>query len=351
MSATHQAIGVTAPLAPLTTLTLPTPSAGPKQLLVKTLALGFTPLTQWQVDFGLLVPDNGFILGGNLVGEVLEVGAELAERSDVKVGDKVFSFQFANTQSRPFQEKVIIEEGLYGVLPPNLSIEEAVTIPDSFVTAVHSFATELSLPISLDLPARTPPAQKDVEILIWGGGTSVGLFAVQLLRAAGYENIVVTASPGRFETLKAFGATQLYDYNKPLPSSLKPEYVLDCVGDEEYSVKPIAALDLPSRAKVAVLLPVRIGGYGSTSAVKMDVETPFPEGVQVFGVRTHFYQKNAALAIDLQHSIMPKLFAEGVIKPTAYRVIEGATFLEKSVKALSEVREGKVRGEKLVILL
>lgn len=84
---THLAVGVTAPLTPLVSFSRPTPSPNSRQLLVKTLAVGFTPLSQWQVDFGLLVPEDGLVLGGNLVAEVLKVGSELAK--EVKVGDKV----------------------------------------------------------------------------------------------------------------------------------------------------------------------------------------------------------------------------------------------------------------------
>lgn len=46
---------------------------------------------------------------------------------------------------------------------------------------------------------------------------------------------------------------------------------------------------------------------------------------------------------------MPDVFADGIIKPTPYRIIDGSSSLEKSEKALAEVRNGTVRGEKLVI--
>jgi hypothetical protein len=48
---------------------------------------------------------------------------------------------------------------------------------------------------------------------------------------------------------------------------------------------------------------------------------------------------------------MHDVFASGIIKPTPYRLVEGSSFLEKSEKALAEVRNGTVRGEKLVIKL
>lgn len=42
-------------------------------------------------------------------------------------------------------------------------------------------------------------------------------------------------------------------------------------------------------------------------------------------------------------------FSAGIIKPTAFRLVEGGSFLERCQNALDEVRRGSVRGEKLVI--
>ena len=55
------------------------------------LSLGFTvtPLSLWQVDFGLLIPEGGMVLGGNLVGEVVELGEELESEGQVKIGSMV----------------------------------------------------------------------------------------------------------------------------------------------------------------------------------------------------------------------------------------------------------------------
>lgn len=172
--------------------------------------------------------------------------------------------------------------------------------------------------------------------------------------------------------LKALGgdSLQLYDYHHPLPDSLNPSIVFDCVGDEEHTVRPISKLNLARDAKVAILLPVRKGGYGSTESVEMETSIPFAEGVEVIGVRTHYWERvglvhtptflyptdpplnqNETLKPFLQRKIMHNVFASGIIKPTPYRIIEGSSFLEKSVKALGEVRNGTVRGEKLVINL
>ena len=46
--------------------------------------------------------------------------------------------------------------------------------------------------------------------------------------------------------------------------------------------------------------------------------------------------------------IVPALVAQGVVKPNKYRVVEGATVLERAQKALDLLRQRAVSGERLV---
>lgn len=68
--------------------------------------------------------------------------------------------------------------------------------------------------LSLQLP--TSPARKATgnTIIIWVGSTSVGVNAIQLAVAAGYE-VFTTCSPRNYELVKSLGAAQAWDYNSP----------------------------------------------------------------------------------------------------------------------------------------
>lgn len=50
----------------------------------------------------------------------------------------------------------------------------------------------------------------------------------------------------------------------------------------------------------------------------------------------------------LMSEIVPALVAQGVVKPNKYRVVEGATVLERAQKALDLLRQRAVSGERLV---
>jgi NADPH:quinone reductase-like Zn-dependent oxidoreductase len=67
---------------------------------------------------------------------------------------------------------------------------------------------DLNIPAPFNGPV-TPPAD---SILIWGGSSSVGAYAVQFARIVGFKNIVSTSSPHNFDYVKSLGATHVFDY-------------------------------------------------------------------------------------------------------------------------------------------
>ncbi|KAF4633200.1 hypothetical protein G7Y89_g4918 [Cudoniella acicularis] len=55
---------------------------------------------------------------------------------------------------------------------------------------------------------------KDERVLIWGGGSSVGFYAVQIAAQAGYK-VITTASKSNELLLKIAGTTKIFDYHSP----------------------------------------------------------------------------------------------------------------------------------------
>ena len=140
--------------------------------------------------------------------------------------------------------------------------------------------------------------KNDKVILIWGGSSSCGQYALQILRYYGYRNIIATASPRNFELVKECGANHVFDYgSKTFGEKIEKavgrvELVLDCIGSLEGSVRPIASI-VGEGAKIAILLPVivRDATEELEPIYEMDVGqvAAWPIGVEVRGVRTHFY--------------------------------------------------------------
>lgn len=96
MSTTHPAVVTASVRGPLQVIQVPTiaPSAG--EVLVRVEWTASTPLDLHQNDGGLLV-QHPQVLGGNIAGTVVELGADVKR---LRVGDKVgfvllFVFEFA----------------------------------------------------------------------------------------------------------------------------------------------------------------------------------------------------------------------------------------------------------------
>ncbi|GHJ90106.1 hypothetical protein NliqN6_6508 [Naganishia liquefaciens] len=88
-----------------------------------------------------------------------------------------------------------------------VTLREAPVYGIGFGTACQALYQRLDVPY--------PPAKISGEeewFLVYGGSTSVGLFAVQLAKLAGYK-VIATCSPRNFDLVKEYGADVCVDYH------------------------------------------------------------------------------------------------------------------------------------------
>ena len=196
-------------------------------------------------------------------------------------------------------------------LPSGFSLQEAVTLPDNVVTVFHSITKDLSLPLPWPRPQVPSLPHANSPILVWGGSSSCGQYALQVLTHWGYRNLLTTASPTHHAYLRSLGAAQVFDYRDPdvsehiLQAVEKQHpaipFVLDCIGSKSGSLAQIARI-AQKGTRVAVLLPVILKDATAEEAPEyaMDVQphAPWAAGVEVRGVRTHFYQEVCCMAYE-----------------------------------------------------
>ncbi|KAK0118185.1 hypothetical protein ONS95_012490 [Cadophora gregata] len=299
---THAAVVTVAIGAPLEIKQLPTLKPKGDEVLVENLWTASTPLDLHQNDGGVLV-SHPQVLGDGVAGVVAELGPDV---KDLKVGDKVFGFAWRTQSEKGHQIYPLIPRYLLGLLPPTHTLQEAVTLPNNLVTVFHSIVTDLGLPLPWPKSASYVPEHAESPILIWGGSSSVGQYALQVLRYYGYKNLITTSSKAHHEVLKSFGARETFDYRSSsvisdILSSFKSvsggeeptiPFILDCIGSKSGSMAPLAKI-AERGSKVAVLLPVIVkdAGEGVRPEYSMDVpgSADWKEGVDARGVRTHFY--------------------------------------------------------------
>lgn len=199
-------------------------------------------------------------------------------------------------------------------VPDNFPLDGAATIPDNFITAYWTIFGTLKLPVPDTFPASSPPPLADTPILIYGAGSSSAQYIIQLLKLAGYKQILAAASPRHHTYLRTLGATHTFDY----ASVDFPAQVLKAAGGPvKIAVDPIASKTslaaltelIGHGSKLAILLPVKDGdgivghpGSKMTLGIPEAVEAMF-EGVELLGVRTFLWQSVSHSSCAGKHGI------------------------------------------------
>jgi NADPH2:quinone reductase len=152
------------------------------------------------------------------------------------------------------------------------------------------------------------------NILIVGGGSNCGKFAVQLAKLARIPNIIVVG--GDEALLRKLGATQIIDRHSPEDIVIKQireaarndlSYALDAVNFPEGLGLALSALSDRRRGKLARLLPI--------GSVK---DTRGHELLDVLGL---FLYRNP-LCVEMWERLTGYVEA-GAIRPTSFSTLEG----------------------------
>ena len=146
---------------------------------------------------GLRAPRNHRI-GLDVAGVVESVGAAVTR---FRPRDEVFGDMFTTGQGA-FAEYVCAREQAFELMPPEMTFEEASTLPHSAVLALQGLRLR---------NGRTPkPGDK---VLIDGASGNVGPFAVQIAKSFGAEVTGVSRTE-KVDLVRSLGADHVLDYTK-----------------------------------------------------------------------------------------------------------------------------------------
>jgi NADPH:quinone reductase-like Zn-dependent oxidoreductase len=161
------------------------------QILVRVNAASINP-----VDWKLLNGNLSLLVhysfphtpGCDVAGLVVDVGSAVKR---FRIGDKVYGNVGMNGGS--YAEYVRGNESMFALKPKNLTMEEAAAIPLACETSYQALFTK-----------AIPPVAAGTKVLICGGGTATGLYAIQLAKAVGAK-VAVTCSQRNFALLEKLG--------------------------------------------------------------------------------------------------------------------------------------------------
>ncbi|KZZ99136.1 alcohol dehydrogenase [Moelleriella libera RCEF 2490] len=342
---------------------IPVPSPGAGQVLVKVSYVAQNPADVQSSDRNAFGDDA--VLGCDFVGTVQKIGSGVSrlKEGDVIAGliwggrlaldafRKITSAEFETGEIERlggYSEYTLADERICFILPPGLAPEKAATVPLAACTAWLALFSKGCLSLNR--------SQSDGEaVLIWGGSSSVGLYAVQIAAMHGLD-VIATCSKKHHDAVRKLGAKHTIDYrdedvvqqiNKAAPEL---SYVFDTIGNETSSVTASRAI----AGKGGKLCTVRPGKAFTEKVTKQTTVTDVLVWTAFF--KEHAYgdfkwpanRDDHELSAELFEQL-PRLLVEGKVIPNNAQVYAGG--LSDVVTGFQEYRDGKISNYKIVYKL
>lgn len=241
-----------------------TPTIGSHDLLVRVhaTALNRADLLQRR-GFYPPPPGESEILGLEMAGEVVEVGADV---EGFTLGSRVAAL----LPGGGYAEYVKIPAGMAMPLPDSMSYEQGAAIPEAFLTAY----------LNLFWLGKV---RKENTVLVHAGASGVGTSALQLIREVGAIALVTAGSAEKISVCKKLGAVAGWNYKEGpfLPFVQKEtdgrgvDIILDFIG-ANYFAENIQSLAVDGRLIV-------IGTMGGTQVQQLDLGYLLQRRLQIIG--------------------------------------------------------------------
>lgn len=191
----------------VTDRSLPALSAG--EVAVKITATAINPV-DWKIrDYKVFIEKYPAVLGSDAAGEVAAVGPEVA---GLEVGDRVF-FQgiIGNYDASTFQQYCKMPAALLARTPASITDDQAAGIMLASVAVLTGFYDTTGHGLAAPWDEGGAQAGKGKAVVVLGGSSSVGQYAVQLAKLSGFERVVTNASARHADHLRALGADVVLD--------------------------------------------------------------------------------------------------------------------------------------------
>jgi len=315
---------------------VPTPEAGPGDLLVKVQACG-TDAHDTALRAGQLKAEffPGMVMGHEIAGDVADVGPGVTR---FRAGDRVISKQTASCgQCRwcrrdqevlcdsvvningGMAEYVALPEDVWVPLPREIGYRQGAVLSCGMGTPYHAILTV----------AKVQPGE---NVLVTGAGGGLGLHSIQIAKLAGATVFALTTSPQKIEAIHSAGADHvlsardaqppLYRQTDELTGGRGIDVVIDPVG------APVFRLAFRTMAKTA-----RYVLAGQMLPEKIDFHPAF-----LFGKEQAVIGSNGTRRHELQEVV--DLVAAGKLSPVISKVVP----MEEAAALHELIEEGKSVG-------
>ncbi|WVY95124.1 hypothetical protein V8G54_034212 [Vigna mungo] len=238
-------------------------------------------------------------LGLECSGTVLSIGKNV---SKWKIGDQVCALLGGGG----YAEKVAVPAGQVLPIPPGVSLTDAASFPEVACTVWSTIF-------------MTSRLSQGETLLIHGGSSGIGTFAIQIAKYRGARVFVTAGSEEKLAFCKSIGADVAINYkSEDFVERVKEEtggqgvdVILDCMGASYYQ-RNLDSLNLDGR-----LFIIGLQG-GVTTEVNLRPLLAKRLTVQAAGLRNRSLENKAAIISEVEKNVWPAI-AEGKVKPVVYK--------------------------------
>jgi NADPH:quinone reductase-like Zn-dependent oxidoreductase len=311
---------------------LPTPTIGPRDVLVDIRAASINPLDKLvrDGDFKQLIRyRRPFPLGHDLAGVVTAVGRDVHH---VEAGDEIYS-RPRDLRIGAFAEAIAIDAADVALKPSSLSFEEAAAVP---LVALASWQALVGV-------AGVQPGQR---VLVHAGAGGLGSTVIQVAKHLG-AYVATTARAGDVDKVTSLGADEVIDFTTTDFADVLSGYdvVLDSLGPK--SLEKSLTVLRPGGLAISVVGPPDPAfatqvGKPSFRPVMALLSRKVRRRAKRLGVRYSFFFMKASGA---QLERLGALYDNGALRP----VVDRTFAFDETLAAMAYVEQGKARGKVVVV--
>jgi NADPH:quinone reductase-like Zn-dependent oxidoreductase len=294
------------------------------QVLIKVRAASLNALDAYMIRdawlnrsiFGLRKPRDTR-LGRDVAGQVEAVGKNVTQ---FKPGDEVFGICRGS-----LAEYACTSERALVIKPPNVSFEQAASVPLAGLTALQGLRE-----------GKTQPGQK---VLINGATGGVGTFAVQIAKSLGAE-VTAVCSTRNVDLVRSIGADHVIDYTKEdfTKSGQRYDVLFDNVANHSFAERRRVL----NPKGICVLAGMGGAGIKTGEAMGRIVAAFTAHGLSSFTDQKFAQYMTKMSKQDL--IMLGNLIQAGKLKP----VIERTYKLSDAPEALRHLDGGHARGKVVI---
>ena len=311
-------------LGPANTLVIediasPAPGKGEVKVRVKAAGLNFPDTLIIEGKYQIK-PELPFSPGGEMAGEVLEVGDGV---KNFKPGQRIMGL----TGYGAFAEEILVPENRLIPVPDGMDDHTAAAFSMVYGTSYHALKQRANI-------------QPGETLLVLGASGGVGLAAVEIGKAMGAKVIACASSAEKLEVAREAGADDLINYaDEDLKEALKKHYprgvdvIYDPVGDK------FTEAALRNMAWNGRLLVV---GFAAGDIPKIPANLALLKGCSIVGVFWGAFTQQEP-KVNMQNIMeLFQLFGQGKLKPRISQVFKFEEYEQALAALTSRTAKGKV---------